>query len=758
MENRIKVSYVKHCPGHKNSKGQAAPWYAINHESEGILSSFKGIRNITELLKIASSIFEQLQQKYSEEDILFAMKNDPSYDNLQNVDNLKEAKKIVNGKLGKFVKFILLHIEEIKSSYSDNITNIINEYLVARNSSKIDFNTPIEEFNSIQQLKEILDNYAFQINPIKDQKEFERQIKNINPEETEKFEIGNEFVVIHPNTAAESAYWGKETTWCTASRTLKGNYFNSYTEDGDEFYIIIDKTNNEKYGYATKTQELQDKTNHPMLKHLFTLDMLDRENGEDALQYLYNLTQREEFLERDQDTLFKNSVSEALENNNRNMEWYNKIPFQAVNNIIETVGRDPSLVFEEINKFRKVSKDNIEYTDEIVNSKIPEKYRGNYWKTVKELPKKPETYEESIKLLQGNFNKLIIRDENDNLFIQSYKLSMLLNSFDVVLEFPNIPLQGLIINGDLDLEGTPIQSLPEGLKVGGDLDLEGTPIQSLPEGLKVGGNLNLGGTPIQSLPEGLKVGGNLNLGGTPIQSLPEGLQVGGNLYLRETPIQSLPEGLIINGDLYLGGTPIQSLPEGLQVGGDLYLGGTPIQSLPEGLQVGGDLYLGGTPIQSLPEGLIINGDLYLRETPIQSLPEGLKVGGKIFGFEPKPKEEKLDFVGTPDINELIENKDSTHQKTNEEGENIENNMNTGIETSNKTASMNKISYIVHMEGHKNSKGEVAPYVIKSHETNKILSSHKTRGEAVKHLQQMHAHSSSFVGIQNLDHLILEKEV
>lgn len=48
-----------------------------------------------------------------------------------------------------------------------------------------------------------------------------------------------------------------------------------------------------------------------------------------------------------------------------------------------------------------------------------------------------------------------------------------------------------------------------------------------------------------------------------------------------------------------------------------------------------------------------------------------------------------------------------------------------------------LEYIQHIKGHKNSKGEPAPWVIKSHETGKILSSHKTKEEAKKHLQHMH---------------------
>ncbi len=48
-----------------------------------------------------------------------------------------------------------------------------------------------------------------------------------------------------------------------------------------------------------------------------------------------------------------------------------------------------------------------------------------------------------------------------------------------------------------------------------------------------------------------------------------------------------------------------------------------------------------------------------------------------------------------------------------------------------------LEFIVHIEGHKNSKGEDAPWVIKSHKNNKILSSHKNKESAKKHLQQMH---------------------
>lgn len=46
-------------------------------------------------------------------------------------------------------------------------------------------------------------------------------------------------------------------------------------------------------------------------------------------------------------------------------------------------------------------------------------------------------------------------------------------------------------------------------------------------------------------------------------------------------------------------------------------------------------------------------------------------------------------------------------------------------------------YVKKIPGHKNSKGENAPWVIISHETKKIISSHKTKEDAKKHLQHMH---------------------
>ena len=106
-------------------------------------------------------------------------------------------------------------------------------------------------------------------------------------------------------------------------------------------------------------------------------------------------------------------------------------------------------------------------------------------------------------------------------------------------------------DGDLNLRGKNITSLPDGLKVVRNLNLRGTAITSLPDGLTVGGFLDLENCKrLTTLPDVLTVGGNLDLRGTAITSLPDGLTVGGNLYLRGTAIKSLPEDITVFDCIY----------------------------------------------------------------------------------------------------------------------------------------------------------------------------------------------------------------
>ncbi len=57
---------------------------------------------------------------------------------------------------------------------------------------------------------------------------------------------------------------------------------------------------------------------------------------------------------------------------------------------------------------------------------------------------------------------------------------------------------------------------------------------------------------------------------------------------------------------------------------------------------------------------------------------------------------------------------------------------------------NKVSTVQYIAGHKDSSGSLAPWVIKSHKDGKILSSHKTKGEATKHLRDIEGHKQGSI--------------
>jgi hypothetical protein len=94
----------------------------------------------------------------------------------------------------------------------------------------------------------------------------------------------------------------------------------------------------------------------------------------------------------------------------------------------------------------------------------------------------------------------------------------------------------LNVKGDLVLNHSSIESLPNGLRVKGDLSLFGTAIKSLPEGLYVDGWMDVSHTYIESLPNNLYVGGDLWFKYSNIGEIPKNLYVGGELDIEETPL------------------------------------------------------------------------------------------------------------------------------------------------------------------------------------------------------------------------------
>ncbi len=132
--------------------------------------------------------------------------------------------------------------------------------------------------------------------------------------------------------------------------------------------------------------------------------------------------------------------------------------------------------------------------------------------------------------------------EKRTVTFDSEKFTMLVTSSEKIVKHFNNKYDKVIINGHLNLIGTPIQSLPDNLRVEGWLDLYGCKnFKSLGDNLYVKGILDLRGTPIQSLPDNLRVGGHLFLGGTPIQSLPDNLHVTKIIFIKGTPLNKNDE-------------------------------------------------------------------------------------------------------------------------------------------------------------------------------------------------------------------------
>jgi len=150
---------------------------------------------------------------------------------------------------------------------------------------------------------------------------------------------------------------------------------------------------------------------------------------------------------------------------------------------------------------------------------------------------------------------------------------------------------------------------------------------------------NLAAVHYRQIQEYIKNGskGNLDLEGTPLKTLPPNLtEVGGSIYLEESQITSLGDLEYVGGDLWLYYSQIISLGNLTHVGGDLYLNNTPITSLGNLKYVGSGFGLRGTPITSLGNLEYVGGNLDLNNTQIsetyteEQIRKQVKIMGRIY--------------------------------------------------------------------------------------------------------------------------------
>ncbi len=193
-------------------------------------------------------------------------------------------------------------------------------------------------------------------------------------------------------------------------------------------------------------------------------------------------------------------------------------------------------------------------------------------------------------------------------------------------DLESLPIESLLVDGDLDLTQLDLTSLPNELIVKGSLSINACgSLTSLPKGLKVEKDFWISDSAIESLPENLYVGGDVNAWEGSLVSVSTGIHIRGDLDLRKNgQLNAFHGDITIGGKLNLGGCQmLTQMGSKVKVGGDFCANGSGLISLPEGFHVGGDLYLVGcTDFTTLPNSFFLGGDLSIRDcNQVTSLPD-----------------------------------------------------------------------------------------------------------------------------------------
>jgi len=151
-------------------------------------------------------------------------------------------------------------------------------------------------------------------------------------------------------------------------------------------------------------------------------------------------------------------------------------------------------------------------------------------------------------------------------------------------------------------------------------------IKQLPlteEEKNIEGNLELSGTNIPTLPEGLKINGSLILSNSGIRKFPNKIYIKDNLNLASCKNLTTIPPIKINGDLIIYYSSITTLPPGLQVGGDLRANNSLLRTISKNTKIGETLYIQVTDITSLPDDLQAK-KIYLNKFKVTDIPKRLK--------------------------------------------------------------------------------------------------------------------------------------
>ena len=191
------------------------------------------------------------------------------------------------------------------------------------------------------------------------------------------------------------------------------------------------------------------------------------------------------------------------------------------------------------------------------------------------------------------------------------------------------------VGGNLVLRNCiALKKLPDYMAVGGSIVIQNCPqLQELRTPRIVAGDLVVTGSAFERLPAKLRVDGNMQLQGLPIKSLPEDLVVGGSLLITQCPeLDALPPNLVVGQDLKIRESGVRRIPDCTKVRGTLALRNVPVEKLSSNLDVGSSFIVQQCNELAAIQGKdwTVYGDLSLGQcTKLTTLPDAIAVGGRM---------------------------------------------------------------------------------------------------------------------------------
>jgi len=335
-------------------------------------------KNIDELIKYAAYNLQGLRKDFSslsDEEFMHALNSDPTlYNEIQNFKTWNELNKSNIRKIGSYTIWLLNHSNSVVTHDSEEIRDYLTKFSQIKENENIEFESNIDNYKTFDEIKSAIDVVTNKHKIIKSPAKFKRDVSrfNIKNELGKSFEVAYdspEFTVLKLLTAEAACFFGKGTNWCTATTTPESNRFNLYHAPENEQYlhVIIDKKNNQKWQYFSKN-EFKDKMDKQALTSLISIEF--RNSGDANINYfMYQLTGIRDFIEDDDNKLYKNAVKEINKSLLDAKTYYNNPPEYVVldtssaESFIKSWGSYNKGIEKEVLHLYDVASENIPETD-----------------------------------------------------------------------------------------------------------------------------------------------------------------------------------------------------------------------------------------------------------------------------------------------------------------------------------------------------------------------------------------------------------